>query len=150
MNLWLLIFLFPVPQPQDRSAQERLQEERLINLVKLTPAKDFDSTLPKIRFERWLMDVAGKGIELRWEVNDCGEQTGDPEVDKKREIPTCVEADADLPGQRAFAVLIHVGNVGGKAQKPSIYAILIQINKRLHQVEKLRDLPKQLNPPKTE
>ena len=126
---------------QDPGTQERLQQQRLIDLVKLTPARDFDSTLSKIRFERWLQDVAGKGIALRWELNDCGEQTGDPAVDSKRDIPACVEAAADLPGERAFAIHIQVGTFSGKTQKPAVRAIYIQIAKRLHQAARLRDLP---------
>lgn len=130
---------------QDRSVAEKVDEERLITFVKGTPAKDFDSSLPKMRLERWLMDVAGKGIDLRWELNDCGEQTGDPAIDSKRDIPACVEAAADLPGERAFAIHVQVGTFGGKARKPALRAVYVQMGSKLHEVKKLSDLPKQLS-----
>ncbi len=120
----------------------------MITFVKGIPAKDLDSSLPKMRFERWLLDVAGEGVALRWELNDCGEQSGDPETDKKRDIPACVEAAADLPNQRAFAIHIQVGTFGGKTQKPSLRGIYLQLGNKLHEVQKLRDLPKQLAAPK--
>ena len=135
---------------QDRAAVERLQDQRLIDLVRLTPASDLDKSLPKIRFERWLQDVAGKAIELRWELNDCGEQTGDPAVDRKRDIPACVEAAADLPGERGFAVHVQVGTFSGKRQKPAVRGIFVQLARRLSSVEKLRDLPSALASEKKE
>ncbi len=116
-------------------------EERLITVVKGTPAKDLDSALPKMRFERWLLDVVGKGVELRWEINDCGEQTGDPATDSKREIPVCVEAGADLPEGRAFGVQVSIGVTDKKPSKPKVWFIYVQMNRRAHSVERLRDLP---------
>ena len=142
----LLGFIYAAAQ--EPSTTEKIQEERMITFVKGIPARDLDSALPKMRLERWLMDVAGKGIELRWELNDCGEQTGDPAMDGKREIPACIEAAADLPNQRAFAVHIQVGTFGGKTQKPALRGIYAQVGNKLHEVQKLRDLPRSLMPPK--
>lgn len=130
---------------QDSATQEKLQEERLVNLVKLTPARDLDSELPKIRFERWLRDMLGKEVELRWEVNDCGEQTGDPAVDRRRDVPACVEAAATLADGRAFGVQVQVGTFGGKMQKPAARFIYLQRGRKLHTIEKLRDLPAALS-----
>jgi hypothetical protein len=87
------------------------------------------------------VDTVGKGVELRWEINDCGEQTGDPAVDSKREIPVCVEAAADLPEGRAIGVQISVGVIDKKATKPRLRYLYLQMNRRLHTVERLRDLP---------
>ena len=142
----LMLLLSTIPAlAQERSVAEKVDEERLITFVKGIPAKDFDSSLPKMRLERWLMDVAGKGIDLRWELNDCGEQTGDPAIDSKRDIPACVEAAADLPGERAFAVHVQVGTFGGKARKPALRAVYVQVGNKLHELKKLSDLPKQLS-----
>lgn len=148
--IFCIFALVTVQAAQAPSVSEKVSEERLITFVQGIPAKDFDSSLPKMRLERWLMDVAGKGIEVRWELNDCGEQTGDPAVDSKRDIPACVEATADLPGQRAFSVQIQVGTFSGKTQKPALRGIFVQRSKHLYEVEKLRDLPKQLAAAKPE
>jgi hypothetical protein len=69
-------------------------EERIFTFIKGTPVKELDSALPKMRFERWLLDVVGKGVELRWSINDCGEQAGDPDVDAKRDLPICAGVEA--------------------------------------------------------
>lgn len=143
----LLVLLFP-PAAQGPSVAEKVSEERMITFVKGIPVKEFDSTLPKMRFERWVMDVAGEGVAVRWELNDCGEQSGDPAVDKKSDIPACVEASADLPSQRAFAIQIQVGTFGGKTQKPALRGIYLQVANKLYEVPKLRDLPRQLTAPK--
>jgi hypothetical protein len=129
---------------QGPAVSERVSEERMITFVKGIPARAFDAALPKIRLERWLMDVAGKANPLRWELNDCGEQTGDPAIDPKRDIPACVEAAADLPGERSFSVQIQVGTFGGKTQKPALRGIYVLRARRIHEVQKLRDLPRQL------
>jgi len=145
VSLLLLAVLYPLlAHGQEPSVAEKVSEERMITFVKGIPAKEFDSSLPKMRLERWLMDVAGNGLPLRWELNDCGEQTGDPATDKKRDIPVCVEAAADLPNQRAFSVQIQVGTFGGKAQKPALRGIYFQFGSKLYEIKKLSDLPKQL------
>ena len=132
---------------QELSASEKIQEERLIGLVKGTPAKELDAALPKMRFERWLMDVVGKDVELAWEVNDCGEDSGDA-TGARRDIPACVEASAKLSGQRTFAVHVQVGTFGGKTQKPRVRGVYLQVGRKLTNIEKLRELPKQLTEPK--
>jgi hypothetical protein len=130
------------------AAAQEPDEERIFTFIKGTPAKELDSALPKMRFERWLLDVVGKGVELRWSINDCGEQSGDPEVDAKRDLPICAGVDAELDKGRAFQVLLAIGTqkkgIGGK---PKLYSIVVQANRRMWDVKRLRDLPKALEPP---
>ena len=132
------------------AAAQGLDEERILTFIKGTPAKDLDSKLPKMRFERWLLDVVGKGVELRWELNDCGEQSGDPEVDSQRDLPICAGVDAKLDNGRAFQILLAIGTqrkgIGGK---PKLHSIIVQANRRMWDVKPLRDLPKALEAPAT-
>ncbi len=122
-----------------------MDEARVLTVVKGTPAKELDSALPKARFERWLLDVAGKDAELRWELNDCGEQTGDPAVDSQRDLPICAGVYGQLEGSRAFQILLAIGTqkkgIGGK---PRIRSIIAQTGRRMVDLKYLRDLPKAL------
>lgn len=129
------------------SAQDLQQEDRAITFVKGTPAKDFDSALPKVRFERWLLDVVPPKTKLLWELNDCGEQTGDPAIDSQRDIPLCVETGGTLPDGRRFSIQIVIGtSQKAKLEKPALRSIIIELNKRLAEVKRLRDLPELLKP----
>ena len=120
-------------------------EERIFAFIKGTPAKELDSALPKMRFERWLLDVVGKGVELRWSINDCGEQSGDPQTDAQRDLPVCAGVEAQLDGGRAFQILLAIGTekkgIGGK---PKLRSIIVQVNRRMWDFKRLRDLPKAL------
>ena len=81
---------------------------------------------------------AGK---LAWEVNDCGEQTGDPEVDSERDLPICVEATITLTdGSRAGVLL------GSGPRNPAlrtVYVIRPESN-RVRSLDRLGELPGEL------
>jgi hypothetical protein len=123
------------------TAQEP-DEERIFTFIKGTPAKELDSALPKMRFERWLLDMVGQGVELRWSINDCGEQSGDAHADAQRDAPICAGVEAQLAGGRAFQILLTVGTqkrgIGGK---PKLRSVIVQANRRMFEVKRLRDLP---------
>ena len=146
VTLFCVALVVPLATPPARGQQE-IDQERVLTFVKGTPAKEFDPALPKLRFERWLLDVVGKGVELHWELNDCGEQTGDPEVDSQRDLPVCAGVAAKLDKGRAFQILLAIGTekkgIGGK---PRLYSIIVQANRRMLDVKRLRDLPKALEP----
>lgn len=76
-----------------------------------------DSSLPRVPFSQWLRDVVGPDAATKWEVNDCGEQTGNPALDKDRDFPMCGEVLVTLPSQRVLHVSLVVGTfkkgVGG-------------------------------------
>lgn len=134
-----------------RRQQQEMDQERILVVVKGTPAKELDAALPKMRFERWLLDVVGKGVELRWELNDCGEQTGDPAVDSQRDLPVCAGVEAQLDQGRGFQILLVLGSekkgIGGK---PKLHSVIVQANRRMWEVKRLRDLPKALEPASTQ
>ncbi|MGH9815850.1 MAG: hypothetical protein ACRD6I_07215 [Candidatus Acidiferrales bacterium] len=143
VTLLLCAFLTTALPASGQSDQR--DEERVLTVVKGTPTRELDSALPKARFERWLLDVAGKDAELQWELNDCGEQTGDPAVDSRRDMPVCAGVRAQLEGGRAFQILLAIGTqkkgIGGK---PQVHSIIVQTGRRMAELKRLRDLPKAL------
>src|SRR4051794_10770175 len=70
----------------------------------------FDRSLPKVTL-KFFLESESEGAKIEWEVNDCGEQTGDPAVNRGRDIPTCVEANFKLKDQRSVDVMVAVGTV---------------------------------------
>ncbi|MGB9105471.1 MAG: hypothetical protein WCC59_11990, partial [Terriglobales bacterium] len=109
---WLIVLIAvgAVGQtPRDRKA---------IAHTKAILVSQLDPKLPAIGFERWLIKEAGEGAEIRWEVNDCGEQTGTAE-DRGSDFPLCVEAEAHMRDKRVIVVSIAVGTYqSGIAGKP--------------------------------
>ena len=89
-------------------------------IAKQMPVSELDSTLPSISFEKWLGIEAGREADIRWEVNDCGEQTGTA-ADRGRDFPMCVEADAAMKDKRSIVIMIAVGSFKkGITGKPSV------------------------------
>jgi hypothetical protein len=86
-----------------------LPESKAIDAAKNAIVSEVDRTLPKTTFARWLRDVAGPHAETKWEVNDCGEQTGNPELDKGRDFPMCVQVHVALGGKRDLYLALAVG-----------------------------------------
>jgi len=82
----------------------------LIEAVRSIVAREVDPLLPSISFERWLNGVLGSPAPMQWEINDCGEQTGDPAVDRGREFPRCAQVRAELSGRRTLIVTLSVGS----------------------------------------
>jgi len=87
----------------------RASDRRLIEFAKKIPANKLDDQLAPIPLGSWLRQAAGHDVRMTWEVNDCGEQTGDPDLDEDRDIPLCVEADIYVPGGGEGMVMVQVG-----------------------------------------
>jgi hypothetical protein len=68
-----------------------------------------DPALPRETFETWLRGIVGAQADLKWEVNDCGEQTGDPRSDQGRDFPMCAQVQVALDGGRELNLLLVVG-----------------------------------------
>jgi hypothetical protein len=116
--------------------------------VQELPANKLDRTLPAQSFASWFKGLLGPGAELKWEVNDCGEQTGDPRLDAGRDLPTCVEVDATNPHKvdLEIVVSINVGSINNKgvAQNPQLGFTSARIGSRYFFPEQLHCLPKLL------
>ena len=79
-----------------------------------------DSSLPKVSLEFFLNYESG-GADIRWEVNDCGEQTGNPAMDRENDPPMCVEADF-AKDQTGVTVMVSVGTFHkGPSGTPALF-----------------------------
>ena len=123
--------------------QETL-ERRAVRMVRAIPASKLDLTLPKQPFDRWLYEAATPA-EVRWEANDCGEQSGNPEADRGRDFPLCVDATVTLGGGRVAIVTIAVGTFHkGISGPPKLMSVQIGTLAHLETVNRLSDLPPRL------
>ena len=80
------------------SAQPRPVEYRAIELARRVSVSTLEAGIPRETLVHWLTRAAGPSAKITWEVTDCGEQTGNPETDRGRDFPLCVDAIAALPG----------------------------------------------------
>jgi len=87
----------------------RLSEAEAIELAKRTLVRDVDATLPRTALATWLKSLFGSSVETTWEVNDCGEQTGNPDIDRGRDFPLCVQAHLALRSKSELYLLLAVG-----------------------------------------
>src|SRR5436305_6886083 len=62
-------------------------ESRATALVKKMDVAALDPQLPSQRFEEWFRNTMGGSDSYTYELNDCGEGTGDPDTDKDRDMP---------------------------------------------------------------
>jgi hypothetical protein len=111
------------------SAQVKAAEDRAIGYVKQLSVTRMDSTLRGVRFGDWLTKLAGPSAIVKWELNDCGEQTGNPAIDTLRDIPTCVGATVDFADHRKIEIVIVVGSVlKGLNGPPGVYYASLEAN----------------------
>lgn len=123
------------------TAQQPARDQRAIELARQIPVSMLEAGLPNQPLVQWLAEAAGAGAKIDWEVNDCGEQTGNPDLDRGRDFPLCVEAIAKLANGRIANVFVVVGTFQkGIAGTPSLWSIEIGRD-RFSPVPKLRDLP---------
>lgn len=90
MTLVLIAVLATLGQAGGQTSEEA------VDAAEQAIVRDMDSTLPETPFGTWLRSVVGEGADIGWSVNDCGEQVGDPEIDRARDIPMCAEARVRL------------------------------------------------------
>jgi hypothetical protein len=110
-------------------AGAQLPDAQAIDRVKNTIVRSIDSSLPENTLETWLRDVFGADARTTWEVNDCGEQTGDPAVDRNRDIPLCVGVAVGLSGQRVLHIQLAVGTVKtGFRREPPVFSHGVVLN----------------------
>jgi hypothetical protein len=131
--------LFAQLRPEAEPERQTIARVRKLLVSKLEPG------MPRVTLEYFLRSEAGAGATLAWEVNDCGEQTGNPAIDGARDIPTCVEADVSLDDGRVLSVMIAVGTVQkGVSGEPSLFSVLITGSSK--PVGGLSRIPAELHP----
>ncbi len=124
----------------------QLAEDEAVAAVQRMPASELEDTLPSQPFESWLSETAGDGADIQWELNDCGEQTGDPDIDAGRVIPVCVSAYVALADGREFSVSILAGTWPGTwedwLETPFVlHGLYWFLGDRFKPIERLSDLP---------
>ncbi|MEX2090327.1 MAG: WD40 repeat domain-containing protein, partial [Bacteroidota bacterium] len=70
----------------DSSKQAQVTEDEAVAFAKRLSPSIIDSALPGGQFSDWLASIIGDSATVQWELNDCGEQTGDPTIDNDRDI----------------------------------------------------------------
>jgi len=127
------------------TAQQPARDQRAIELARQIPVSMLEAGLPNQPLVQWLAEAAGAGAKIDWEVNDCGEQTGNPDLDRGRDFPLCVEALMKLPESRSVSVMVVMGTFQkGISGVPSLWSVAIGIDGHFFGVPKLRDLPETL------
>jgi hypothetical protein len=114
----------------------------LIEAVRSTVAYEIDPLLPSMSFDGWLKGLLGSQAGLQWEINDCGEQTGNPAVDRGRDFPKCAELRAELSGRRTLILALSAGS----QEKPPAgapkyhFGVLIRPDASRVEIRRLADL----------
>lgn len=126
-------------------------DAKAIEVAKNTNVRQIEPSLPNKKFDQWLQDVVGAQAETKWDVNDCGEQTGNPELDKGRDFPMCVAAQVTLEGKRTLHVLLPVGTFKtgvGTGPAGFFYAVIVEPDGSQTSIKTLSRLPEAIKPVK--
>jgi hypothetical protein len=95
------------------------REAPAVAAAKRAIAADVAPSLPRVAIEAWLRDLAGPGATAVWEASDCGEQTGNPALDRGRDFPLCADVRIAMASGRTLSLSFLVGTMqegaGGKA-----------------------------------
>jgi hypothetical protein len=104
MNILVWIVILAIEQ-----APTSARDIAAINAAKHVLVQAIDPSLPRVSFETWLRGVVGAEATTKWEVNDCGEQTGSKQ-DEGRDFPLCAEVQVGLADQQELHVSLAVGS----------------------------------------
>lgn len=115
---WLALGLLPATAAHAEPASRA----QLLAAARATLASEIEAGLPEVPVASWLRSLVGAGSRLAWGLNDCGEQTGVPEVDAARDRPVCAELEAPLPDGGSVALYFLVGSQSqGVAESRGLY-----------------------------
>ena len=84
-----------------------------IDAAKQAVVGEIEPGMPDLTLEAWLESLSREDSDILWNVNDCGEQTGDAARNQDRQFPVCVEGQATLDGGQTLTVSLVVGTFGG-------------------------------------
>jgi len=125
-------------------ADTQARDARATAAAKNTSVHRLDPSLPEKSLAKWLREVVGPQAPIAWEVNDCGEQTGNPEADKRRDFPICVEAQVTLQQKSKLSVSVSVGTFKTGVQRDSVEfadAVVIRPDGLTRSIQKLSQAP---------
>jgi len=117
-----------------------------VTFAKSLLARDYDSSLPAISIEQWLESILPRGTGIVWGNNetDCGEQTGDPSIDKERDMPLCVEVTLVQENRTVGYLSLFVGTdkKGKLKNSAGLYYGFIKEGEKTIDLKNLRELKK--------
>ncbi|HEV2246317.1 MAG TPA: hypothetical protein VGW37_06660 [Terriglobia bacterium] len=137
----LLAFALSVSASQ---ADTQARNAQAIAAAKNTSVHRLDPSLPEKSLAKWLREVVGPHTPITWEVNDCGEQTGNPEADKGRDFPICAEAQVTLQQKSRLSVSVSVGTLKTGVQPGPVglaYAVIVRPDGTTRTIRKLSQVP---------
>ena len=138
-NVFVLVLALNSPQ-----AGSQARDAEAIEAAKNTSVRQIEPSLPDKAFAVWLRNLMGAQADIKWEVNDCGEQTGNPLLDKGRDFPMCVEAQVTLGEKRRLFVILSVGTFKtGVKSGPArfFYAVILEPDGSRNWVKNLSGVP---------
>lgn len=122
--------------------QTSARDRRLITYARGLDVAKLDPTLPSGRFEHWFRSLVGTTAKISWEINDCGEQSGNPSDGSSINPPLCAQVEGSLRDGRQVNVLILVGtHKAGRKGKPAIWSMSLVDNGAVTSPARLRELP---------
>lgn len=130
-------------------AGARSRDAQAIAAAKNTSMHRIEPLLPDKPFEAWLRGLVGPHTRITWEVNDCGEQTGNHELDSGRDFPMCAEAQVNLPKKRKLFVAFSVGTFKTGVKTGAVqfaYAAMTGPDGATKSIKKLSRLPEAIKP----
>jgi hypothetical protein len=113
-----IALLAQVPTLGQSSARDR----RIIRFARNLNVSRLDRGLPGQTFERWLRSVVGGRVTIHWDVDDCGEQDGNPSNPDNLNPPLCANARAQMADGSKLGIAIAVGShQSGISGKPVVF-----------------------------
>jgi hypothetical protein len=125
------------------------QQAAAIRTAKNLIVRDVDAALPRTTFESWLRRVVGTGPSIEWEVNDCGEQTGDAQTNARRDLPVCVEANVAFSDRRQLGISFAVGTLKKGVTHPTTFwtaYLTVPGEPRAQEIHRLSDVASAIRP----
>jgi hypothetical protein len=123
-----------------------LADDDNVSFAKSLQAKDYDSNLRPMPVEQWFKSVLPHGIIAVWNPNitDCGEQTGNPAIDRTRDMPMCAEIELKKNSRLVGYLFLVIGSEkkGKLKEDAGLYYGYIKKNEKEVNLKKLGDLSK--------
>ena len=91
-------------------AQSAARDRRIIGFARNLNVSKLDRRLKSQPFEKWLKSVLGSRAAIKWEVDDCGEQDGNPSNPMNRNPPLCAVAHTRMADGNELGIGVAVGS----------------------------------------
>jgi len=113
----VVLLLFNLALPQSRA-----RDRRIIGFARNLDVARLDRRLKRQPFEKWLKSVIGTRAAIEWEVDDCGEQDGNPSNPMNRNPPLCANARTKMADGNELGIALAVGShKSGISGRPVVF-----------------------------